>query len=404
MESDYIILKSLPNNRFFEAASNISSDTLIFACTPYAFATTDSYRKRVCAYCMTCVVDGSSGFHFRCKQCDQVFACSQKCLDMLAQNGHDRICSAMRKLATFKASVHEKSILKLVLIVCLNRLVKDQSQTLNTKPDSTSLASNSLRTVEKSEIHEQNQSLVNSMQCLSIEPETVDQSEMANPNPSSIDSFPLPAPPTFLDFLNLQSHYSSWQFETHNEWKKSMTFLFKLLTDSNIVPCQDIDIQTVRDCLFHIISRIESNCFGIWKPNGKEACMGRAVFPAASYFNHSCFPNCQSIKHDHKMAFRTLKDVSKGEMLTISYIDTNMPVSARRARLMDDYFFECMCERCISESGMVSNASQLKVSYTFKKYEHKKRTKKKSKNKNDSKKVVQDLLDGCEPTESNSAL
>lgn len=38
-----------------------------------------------------------------------------------------------------------------------------------------------------------------------------------------------------------------------------------------------------------------------------------------------------------------------GQDITISYIDTEMPLQARRLALLSDYHFHCCCERCVRE-------------------------------------------------------
>lgn len=49
------------------------------------------------------------------------------------------------------------------------------------------------------------------------------------------------------------------------------------------------------------------------------------------------------------MQIKTIRAVQKGDPLTISYIDTSLPVAARRQRLRDDYYFDCECDRCLRE-------------------------------------------------------
>lgn len=50
-----------------------------------------------------------------------------------------------------------------------------------------------------------------------------------------------------------------------------------------------------------------------------------------------------------------------GETLTISYIDTNLPLPARRARLQEEYFFHCDCSRCKLEAS--GGGIKTKVTY-----------------------------------------
>eukprot|EP01006_Ploeotia_vitrea_P061051 TRINITY_DN77127_c0_g1_i1.p1 TRINITY_DN77127_c0_g1~~TRINITY_DN77127_c0_g1_i1.p1 ORF type:complete len:427 (-),score=155.30 TRINITY_DN77127_c0_g1_i1:167-1447(-) len=106
----------------------------------------------------------------------------------------------------------------------------------------------------------------------------------------------------------------------------------------------------------------------------------QGLFPGVAFFNHSCLPNCfvclrhvsaggndkkdeeqEEVKHDDKrartaptamvtvMEVRTLRDVKKGEELSISYLRDDMaykPDYQRRAYLASRYFFDCQCDRC----------------------------------------------------------
>jgi hypothetical protein len=76
----------------------------------------------------------------------------------------------------------------------------------------------------------------------------------------------------------LQSHYSSWSDSILSNWKKSRAFIVKLLLDVDLLLPNEDD-----DFVMHLISKIESNCFGLF--NEKGVCMGRAIYPLASYFN-----------------------------------------------------------------------------------------------------------------------
>lgn len=56
------------------------------------------------------------------------------------------------------------------------------------------------------------------------------------------------------------------------------------------------------------------------------------------------------------MVMRTLRDVQAGKPLCISYIDWDQPVAARRRKLLEEYFFDCMCDRCVEESQLKSKS------------------------------------------------
>lgn len=97
-----------------------------------------------------------------------------------------------------------------------------------------------------------------------------------------------------------------------------------------------------------LLYRERSNAFGIWN---KEACIASAVYPKASFFNHSCAPNCSRYSERPELTIRALVDIPKGMELTISYIDTKMSREARRLELSSYYHFICECERCRHDTG-----------------------------------------------------
>ncbi|KAI9095951.1 hypothetical protein DFS34DRAFT_560979, partial [Phlyctochytrium arcticum] len=180
-------------------------------------------------------------------------------------------------------------------------------------------------------------------------------------------SKPQPTPCVWADIAALESHYPAWPSEDTRDWKKTKNFVIRLCDDCGLLKPEDrvppgpSSKGDATDFILNLISRIESNGFGLWSPK-KEQCMGRAVFPRASYFNHSCDPNAQCLQTQKQMTITTRCAVAADESLTISYIDTNMPLQARRARLRNEYFFICMCERCVLEEKAGSDGKR-KVTY-----------------------------------------
>lgn len=58
--------------------------------------------------------------------------------------------------------------------------------------------------------------------------------------------------------------------------------------------------------------------------------IGVQLFPTASYFNHSCDSNVRVVQTGTLLTFTARRDISQGEELCISYIDTNIPMKVRR--------------------------------------------------------------------------
>ncbi|KAI4322559.1 hypothetical protein L6164_022240 [Bauhinia variegata] len=81
-------------------------------------------------------------------------------------------------------------------------------------------------------------------------------------------------------------------------------------------------------------------------------CQGTAFFPLQSCMNHSCSPNAKAFKRDEdrdgQATIIALRSICKGEEITISYIDEELPYEERQASLAD-YGFRCRCPKCIEE-------------------------------------------------------
>ncbi|XP_054815392.1 histone-lysine N-methyltransferase ATXR2-like isoform X2 [Prosopis cineraria] len=81
-------------------------------------------------------------------------------------------------------------------------------------------------------------------------------------------------------------------------------------------------------------------------------CQGTAFFPLQSCMNHSCCPNAKAFKReedrDGQATIIALTSIRKGEEITISYVDEDLPFEERQASLAD-YGFRCRCPKCIEE-------------------------------------------------------
>jgi len=86
---------------------------------------------------------------------------------------------------------------------------------------------------------------------------------------------------------------------------------------------------------------------------GKGTDFGSGLFETACRMSHSCKPNCTWISSQDgtKKLVRLILLVSKGEELTIAYIDSILlPTYARREILHASKNFVCRCQRCSGSS------------------------------------------------------
>lgn len=89
---------------------------------------------------------------------------------------------------------------------------------------------------------------------------------------------------------------------------------------------------------------------------------GLALYPGASLFNHSCFPDVEFIFHQDSITAVTLKPVKPGEELCADYgvLFHLTPREERLSQLRGHYFFDCKCLACY-KNWPVKNLLQLKA-------------------------------------------
>lgn len=107
-----------------------------------------------------------------------------------------------------------------------------------------------------------------------------------------------------------------------------------------------LDGREKKEFIAEVVGIIRCNAIEIVETSsGTGVAQGLYATNVASFFNHSCLPNC-SIDAKQK-AIVTTRSIQKGESLTISYIpQLYWPTSLRQEELKEQYFFTCCCHRC----------------------------------------------------------
>ncbi|KAJ6482519.1 hypothetical protein C8R45DRAFT_1099799 [Mycena sanguinolenta] len=100
-----------------------------------------------------------------------------------------------------------------------------------------------------------------------------------------------------------------------------------------------------------ILGRDPGNVFGLYEmcDEGDSEMLGWCLYVSASYFNHDCTPNIRKKRVGRQLLFYTTRDITMGEELCISYIDTADGVAERRKQLSTHWYFDCICQRCKQE-------------------------------------------------------
>lgn len=124
-----------------------------------------------------------------------------------------------------------------------------------------------------------------------------------------------------------------------------------------LLPAELLPYATVRVARA-LVARDAKNSFAMWSmPEDDSAEMlGFGIWPHASFFNHSCAPSIAKRRVGREWQFALARDVHEGEELCISYIGESelgtMGAEERRKALKDAWGFDCVCARCIKQSGL----------------------------------------------------
>lgn len=134
---------------------------------------------------------------------------------------------------------------------------------------------------------------------------------------------------------------------------RSLGNIYKFLKTTLPVQLQSL---LTTETLRLIVGREFGNSFGIWQlvddsSNENKEFLGYMLHPEASFFNHSCRPNIKKYRIDNRMYFQTTQDIKQGEQVCIDYYHVlDEPFEVRQKTMMENWFFNCSCERCVLEA------------------------------------------------------
>ncbi|KAF9370707.1 hypothetical protein CPB97_002534 [Podila verticillata] len=474
------------------AARDIPRGEGLLRAIPYAAEVFDNYKKRLCHVCL--LYHGRGSFQLRCQDCDQVYFCSAVCRDIAMGSSsssstepvnsdqdtqdtnpltlnttgyHAKVCRTLRKLATWNSDRHSKSIIKLLLHVLLNHWKERQG--IPTTYRAHRMLEKERERRKGQPIHQEGDGIEALTQALEsgaqLHEEASTESLATHGVKDAQDEIQEPIENDFFDVMRLQSHFEDWDEDDNKDWNRQAQVVLALLERSGLteiaVAQGSLELRTLTaQDVKRMISALESNAFGMFdRSKSKPICFGRAIYPIASFFNHSCDENSTAVQADgseekvtsedvlcvlgaedeakqnkiakkkgaaktkkkkagslesdgapstplpssspaptppsfspplpgtvgeaefgneaspisfegeesalepssepdpydtrvgefRMMTFFAVKDIPKGQDITISYIDTEMPLQARRLALLSDYHFHCCCERCVRE-------------------------------------------------------
>ena len=87
----------------------------------------------------------------------------------------------------------------------------------------------------------------------------------------------------------------------------------------------------------------------------------RMLYPSLALFSHSCAPNTQTLHQpQYGIAISSTKPIMRGEEITITYTNLLGSSVARRKDIQENWFFDCRCQRCLSQDDFGSNTHSWK--------------------------------------------
>ena len=118
-------------------------------------------------------------------------------------------------------------------------------------------------------------------------------------------------------------------------------------------------IPQLQEMVIALLCAVRCNNFGVFEGDGdsgtaegRGVSIAQAVYPAASFFNHSCSPNVVRSTQGRTLVLRASRDVEEGEALSIMYGElATKSYSDRQRHLKEHYAFDCACPRCTAEAN-----------------------------------------------------
>jgi hypothetical protein len=108
---------------------------------------------------------------------------------------------------------------------------------------------------------------------------------------------------------------------------------------------KDLFPSDTDEALAQLVGAVRCNALQVCDATGLGIGQALHTTGLASFFNHSCSPNC-AIDH-RSQSILTTRTVAKDEELSIAYIpQLYWPMKLRREGLADRFFFTCRCRRC----------------------------------------------------------
>ncbi|KAL6944925.1 hypothetical protein ACO0QE_002367 [Hanseniaspora vineae] len=353
----YTIKKTSYGGRAVFASVDIPKGTRVLCCEkPLAHSINIDFKKECCYYCFSYFADERS-LKFKILECDLWF-CSEKCLDKFEQECKNKsgLFETFKELKTLFSLIQKKKKVP-NLIHCFDDdkinpttlAIEESWDKINSEwiPSVDKLGHNNNKKLQflnlESFTEQEYTECRYVFQCLTNLVEVCSKNTNQGTNLQKL-------------FMELQSN----ELETitgspHELFMHLKVFKICYVVLAHTKLSQKIKLSTK---LFrHIMGSESANSFGIWEidenlDSEDREFLGTSLYPEASYFNHSCFPNIDRKRDGSSLNFTTNMDVKKNEQLCVQYgglVASKMPFQIRQQQLYEKWYFKCLCISCEKE-------------------------------------------------------
>ncbi|KAK5575354.1 hypothetical protein RB653_010613 [Dictyostelium firmibasis] len=325
--------------RYITATRDIDIGESILKCKSYFAVTCEDFKKNSCYNCIKLIKSPPSPQQPpRCMGCQEVWYCSEQCkLENQAKHQHYE-CMFFKKIKTpkliqgsnFDADAYSEIR---IIVGLLSRYYQDilLNNKFITKKEEVNIEGE--KEIETEEEQQFIKDTLNGVLDL-VENDINEQTNKAAKE--FIDSI--------IDYIINLLNFTIGGGTTSSTSSSSRSNI-----DMNNIEQQEYYIKELTKQIRPLVQKVRCNQFGIWTKNDK--CIGMAVSPSSSYFNHSCIPNCESVRDGSDMTFKSLYPIKKGEQISISYLALDKSTKRRREYLKYGYYFHCQCPRCNSSDS-----------------------------------------------------
>lgn len=101
--------------------------------------------------------------------------------------------------------------------------------------------------------------------------------------------------------------------------------------------------------LKHFLGIIEANAFNSTLKTQTKDLKRNIIYTFGSFFNHSCIPSLMSRTIGNELVLTALRNIEKGEELSISYIFFYKDSKEERQEKLKLWNFTCSCKRCTTD-------------------------------------------------------